>query len=90
MPYGRVTPSGNPASAGRVIVTDRAVIAFRPEGPRLVSFHPGETVESVVAATGFEGKPGQTAVVPVDGGFISSAGVKYMSDTIKKFMAAQK
>lgn len=30
------------------------------------------------------------AEIPVDGGFISSAGVKYMSDTIKKFMAAQK
>jgi acyl CoA:acetate/3-ketoacid CoA transferase beta subunit len=35
------------------LVTDKAVIAFSPGGPRLESFHPGETVASVVDATGF-------------------------------------
>ena len=33
----------------------------------------GTALDAVVAATGFEGKPGQTAVVPVDGGLRASA-----------------
>ena len=50
---GGIERGGYRALGATMLVTDKAVIAFRPEGPRLVSFHPGETVEEVVAATGF-------------------------------------
>jgi acyl CoA:acetate/3-ketoacid CoA transferase beta subunit len=50
---GGIHRGGYRSVGAEALVTDKAVIAFRPEGPRLVSFHPGETVESVVAATGF-------------------------------------
>jgi acyl CoA:acetate/3-ketoacid CoA transferase beta subunit len=50
---GGIERGGFRARGATTLITDKGVIAFRPEGPRLVSFHPGETVESVVAATGF-------------------------------------
>lgn len=35
------------------LVTDRAVVAFSADGPRLESVHPGEDADDVLAATGF-------------------------------------
>ena len=35
------------------LVTDRCTIAFTPDGARLQSIHPGESLEAVLAATGF-------------------------------------
>ena len=35
------------------LVTDRAVFAFGPDGPRLESVHPGEEPDAVLALTGF-------------------------------------
>jgi acyl CoA:acetate/3-ketoacid CoA transferase beta subunit len=50
---GGVTRAGYTAQGATTLVTDRAVIRFEPEGPRLESFHPGESAESVAEATGF-------------------------------------
>lgn len=50
---GGVTRAGYTARGATALVTDRAVIRFEPEGPRLESFHPGESAESVAEATGF-------------------------------------
>lgn len=41
------------ARGATTLVTDRAVIRFDRDGPWLESFHPNESVESVVQATGF-------------------------------------
>lgn len=37
-----------------VLVTDRAVFRFTPEGPRLESLHPGEDLDEIRRNTGFE------------------------------------
>lgn len=50
---GGVERGGYRAEGATTLVTDRAVIGLGPNGARLVSVHPGETVESVVEATGF-------------------------------------
>ncbi|MBM3678234.1 MAG: hypothetical protein FJW96_10190 [Actinobacteria bacterium] len=50
---GGIERSGYRALGATKLITDRAVIVFSPHGPRLESFHPGETVASVVEATGF-------------------------------------
>jgi acyl CoA:acetate/3-ketoacid CoA transferase beta subunit len=50
---GGIERGGYRSLGATALITDKAVIAFSPEGPRLVSYHPGESVESVVAATGF-------------------------------------
>jgi len=51
---GGASERGGFRSAGpTVLVTDRCVIAVEPGGPRLVTVHPGESVEGVVAATAF-------------------------------------
>jgi acyl CoA:acetate/3-ketoacid CoA transferase beta subunit len=50
---GGIERGGYRALGATKLVTDRAVIAFGGARPRLESFHPGETVESVVEATGF-------------------------------------
>jgi glutaconate CoA-transferase subunit B len=51
---GGASERGGFRSAGpTVLVTDRCVIGIEAEGPRLVSVHPGESVEGIVAATGF-------------------------------------
>jgi glutaconate CoA-transferase subunit B len=41
------------ARGATTLITDRAVIRFGSDGPWLESFHPNESIESVVAATGF-------------------------------------
>lgn len=51
---GGVERAGYVARGATTLVTDRAVIRFEPDGPRLESVHPGETVADVVAATGFQ------------------------------------
>jgi glutaconate CoA-transferase subunit B len=50
---GGLERGGYRAEGATTLVTDRAVIGLGPDGARLVSVHPGETVESVVGATGF-------------------------------------
>ena len=50
---GGVERAGYVARGATTLVTDRAVIRFEGDGPRLESVHPGETVDDVVAATGF-------------------------------------
>lgn len=51
---GGVSRGGYVARGPTALVTDRAVIRFEPGGPRLESFHPGETAPGVEEATGFE------------------------------------
>jgi glutaconate CoA-transferase subunit B len=50
---GGIERGGYRAEGATTLVTDRAVIRLARSGARLVSFHPGETVEGVVEATGF-------------------------------------
>ena len=50
---GGVERGGYRALGATKLITDRCVIAFGLSGPLLESVHPGERVESVVAATGF-------------------------------------
>jgi glutaconate CoA-transferase subunit B len=50
---GGIERGGYRSAGPTVLVTDRCVIRFRPDGPELESVHPGNDVESVVAATGF-------------------------------------
>lgn len=50
---GGVERGGYRSLGAAGVVTDKAVIAFGAGGARLESFHPGETVASVVEATGF-------------------------------------
>ena len=50
---GGIERGGYRSSGPTVLVTDRCVIRFRPEGPLLESVHPGNAVEDVVADTGF-------------------------------------
>ena len=60
---GGIERAGYRALGATKLVTDRCVIAFGADGPRLASVHPGEDVEAVVAATAFEllvDDPGET------------------------------
>ena len=50
---GGIERGGYRAKGATTLVTDRAVIGLGPEGARLLSVHPGETVEGVVAETCF-------------------------------------
>jgi acyl CoA:acetate/3-ketoacid CoA transferase beta subunit len=50
---GGVERGGYRSLGATKLITDKAVISFGAAGPRLESFHPGETVASVTAATGF-------------------------------------
>jgi glutaconate CoA-transferase, subunit B len=51
---GGIVRGGYSSLGATTLVTDRCVIAFGAAGPRLVSVHPGEDVDEVKAATGFE------------------------------------
>jgi glutaconate CoA-transferase subunit B len=50
---GGIERGGYRALGPTKLVTDLCVIAFAPSGPRLESFHPGVSVDEIVAATGF-------------------------------------
>lgn len=63
-PGGGIERGGYRSLGATKLITDKAVIAFGPGGPRLESFHPGETVESVVAATGFALAAGEAVETP--------------------------
>src|SRR5207253_2269141 len=51
---GGIERAGYRAAGPTKLITDRCVIAFGVAGPRLASVHPGDDVEDVVAATGFD------------------------------------
>jgi acyl CoA:acetate/3-ketoacid CoA transferase beta subunit len=62
---GGIERGGYRSLGATMLITDKAVIAFAPAGPpRLVSYHPGESVESVVEATGFVLETGGSVETP--------------------------